>query len=188
VDSDPCKRKGTTQGDITSKKKQRPEISNANLAAHLKQVRVVNTNDSLFRAATKDKERDTEETPRKVTKYITTPILGKKSSLWWESFEQFLPSKHPKLFSEYVMCSSWSKLSNTELGIVKIGISHSTSNLKAHEKYNHPNEYEAFANCSNLKYPQSITHGEIPTSIKNMPGFTTKAKCKMCQADLPHSC
>jgi hypothetical protein len=69
--------------------------------------------------------------PKKVTKYFTTPILGKKSSLWWwwEGFEQFLPSKHPKLFSKYVMCSVCSKMENSELEIVKIGISQSTSNL-----------------------------------------------------------
>jgi hypothetical protein len=70
-------------------------------------------------------------------------------------------------------------LSNPELKIVKIGICQSTSNLQAHKKFNHPYEYDAIANCSDLKNPQSTTCEELLTSIKNMPGFTTKlnAKC-----------
>jgi hypothetical protein len=60
------KHKGTTQVDkISKKKKQLPEISNANLAAHLKQVSTVNANDSLLQAATKDKEEETKRCPRK---------------------------------------------------------------------------------------------------------------------------
>jgi hypothetical protein len=78
------------------------------------------------------------------------------------------------------MCLLCLKLGNNpKSGIVKVGISQSTSNLQAHKKYNHPTEYEAITNHSNLKNPQSTTLGELPTSIKNMPGFTTKlnAKC-----------
>jgi hypothetical protein len=68
--------------------------------AQLKQVSTFNANSSLLQAATIDEEGDTEEMPKKVTKYFTKPILGNKSSVWWEGFVQFLPSNHPKLFSE----------------------------------------------------------------------------------------
>jgi hypothetical protein len=68
---------------------------------------------------------------------------------------------------------------NLKSGIVKIGFGQSTSNLRAQKKYNHPTEYEAITNRSNLRNPQSTTHGDLPTLIKNTPGFTTKlnAKC-----------
>ncbi len=105
------------------KKKQRCDISDANLDAQLKQVSTINANDSLLHAATKENET------KKVTKYFTMLVLGKKSSIWWEGFAQFIPSKHPKLFAEYVMCLSCSKLANPESGLVKIGICQSTSNL-----------------------------------------------------------
>jgi hypothetical protein len=180
VDSDSPKCKGNTQvNKQTSKKKQHPDITNANLDAQLKQVSAFNANNSLLQAATIDKEGDTEEMSKKVTKYFTKPIIGNKPSVWWEGFEQFLPSKHLKLFSKYVMCLSCSKLGNNpESGIVKIDLSQSTSNLQAHKEYNHPTEYEAITNCSNLKNPQSTTRGELTTSIKNMTGFTTKLNNK----------
>jgi hypothetical protein len=103
------------------------------------------------------------------------PVLGNKSSKWWEGFEQLVPSKHPKLFTEYVLCVSCLKSANPESGLVKIGISQSTSNLRAHKKFNHPKEYEAITIIGNLKTPQSV----IPTtSIKNMPGFSVKLNAK----------
>jgi hypothetical protein len=80
-------------------------------------------NDSLLHAATKDNET------KSVTKYFTMPVLGKKSSVWWEGFAQLMPSKHSKLFTEYALCLSCSKSSNPDLGLVKIGICQSTSNL-----------------------------------------------------------
>ena len=81
-----------------------------------------------------------------------------------------MPSKHPKIFTEYALCLSCSNSSNPDLGLVKIGISQSTSNLQAHKKFNHPKEYEVIANSKNLKTPQSVP----TTSIKNMSGFVTK--------------
>jgi hypothetical protein len=130
VDLDSLKRKGITQVDNTSKKKQHPDVTDANLDAQMKQVSAFNANNSLLQAATIDEKGDTEMMSKKVTKYFTKPILGNKSSVWWEGFEQFILSKHPKLFSEYVMCLSSSKLGNNpRLGIVKIGLSQSTSNL-----------------------------------------------------------
>jgi hypothetical protein len=100
--SDPPKHKATTPGKTPNKKKQCCDISDADLDAQLKQVSTKNANDSLLHAndsllyaATKDNET------KRVTKYFTMPVLGKKSSVWWEGFAQLMPSKHPKLFTEY---------------------------------------------------------------------------------------
>jgi hypothetical protein len=94
-------------------------------------VSAFNANNSLLQAATIDYEGDTEKMSKKVTKYFAKPVLGNKSSVWWEGFEQFIPSKYLKLFSEYVMCLSCSKLANNpKSGIVKIGLSQSTSNFE----------------------------------------------------------
>ncbi len=90
VESDPPKCKVTTQGKTPNKKKQHCDISDADLDAQLKQWSTVNANDSLLHAATKDNKT------KKVTKYFTMPVLGKKSYIWWEGFAQFIPSKHPK--------------------------------------------------------------------------------------------
>jgi hypothetical protein len=99
VDSDSPKRNGTTQRNKqTSKKKQHPDITNANLDARLKQMSAFNAKNSSLQAATIDKEEDTEEMSKKVTKCFTKPVLGNKSHVWWKGFEQFLPSKHPSVF------------------------------------------------------------------------------------------
>ena len=172
--SDPPKRKATNPGkQISNKKKQRCDISDADLESQLRQVSPQNANDSLLRANDSLLHAATEdnETKRVTKKYFTIPALGNKSSVWWEGFAQLMPSKHPKLFTEYVVCLSCLKSSkNPDLGLVKIGISQSTSNLRAHKKFNHPKEYEVIANKNNLKTPQSVP----TTSIKNMPGFVAK--------------
>ena len=124
--SGPSKRKviTITPGSKTpNKKKQRSDISDADLDAQLKQVSTFNANDSLLHAANEDNES------KKAIKYFSMPVLGNKSSKWWEGFEQLVPSKHPKLFTEYVLCVSCLKSANPESGLVKIGISQSTSNL-----------------------------------------------------------
>jgi hypothetical protein len=72
----------------------------------------------------KDKEEDDDKTLA-VTKYFTMPVSGKKQSLWWEGFELFVPSQHPNLYSEHVMCLACSKSRSLMLAIVKIGSSHS---------------------------------------------------------------
>ena len=171
--SDPPKRKATTSGKTPNKKKQRCVISDADLDAQLKQVSAKNVNDSLLHANHSLLHADTQdnETTR-VTKYFTMPLLGKKSSVWWEGFAQLMPSKHPKLYTEYALCLSCSKSSNPDSALVKIGISQSTSNLRAHKKFNHPKEYEVINNTNNLKTSQSVPSST--TSIKNMPGFGTK--------------
>ncbi len=126
-----------------------------------------------------DKEED-DDKMLKVTKYFTMSVSGKKQSLWWEGFELFVPSQHPNLYSEHVMCLACSKSCSHTLAIVKIGSSQSTSNLWAHKKSHHSEEYDNISKRVNLKNPQSTTRGEVvPTSISNMPGFVTKlnAKC-----------
>jgi hypothetical protein len=172
--SDPPKRKATPPGKTSKKKKKkkkRCDISDANLDAQLKQVSPKNANDSLLHADDSLLHAATEDNETKrVTKYFTMPVLGKKSSIWWEGFVQLMPSKHPKLFTEYVVCLACSKSSNPDLGLVKIGICQSTSNLRAHKKYNHPKEYRVIVNNMNINTPQSVP----TTSIKNMPGFVTK--------------
>jgi hypothetical protein len=75
-----------------------------------------------------DKEGNDDET-LKVTKYFTMSVSGKKQSLWWKGFEVFVPSKHPNLYSEHVMCLACSKSRSPSSAIVKIGSSQSTSNL-----------------------------------------------------------
>jgi hypothetical protein len=76
---------------VDLRKKQRPEISNANLANQLKKVPALNANDSLLQATQvtdldhKDKEEDNDKMLA-VTKYFTMPVSGKKQSLWWEGF------------------------------------------------------------------------------------------------------
>jgi len=79
----PSKRKviTITPGSKTpNKKKQRSDISDADLDDQLKQVSTFNANDSILRAATKDNES------KKAIKYFTMPVLGRKSSKWWEGF------------------------------------------------------------------------------------------------------
>ena len=145
--SDPPKRKATPPGKTSKKKKKkkkRCDISDTDLDAQLKQVSPQNANDSLLHADDSLLHAATEDNETKrVTKYFTMPVLGKKSSIWWEGFVQLMPSKHPKLFTEYVVCLACSKSSNPDLGLVKIGICQSTSNLRAHKKYNHPKEHQA---------------------------------------------
>ncbi len=80
-------RKGPSNGSSWSEKKQRPEMSNANLANQLYKVPALNANDFLLQATQmtdlnhEDKEEDDDKTLT-VTKYFTMPVSGKKQSLW----------------------------------------------------------------------------------------------------------
>ena len=88
VELDPPKRKATTPGKTTKKKKQRCDISDANLDAQLKQVSTKNVNDFLLHANDSLLDVATEDNKTKrVTKYFTMPVIGKKSSVWWEVLE-----------------------------------------------------------------------------------------------------
>jgi hypothetical protein len=63
-----------------SKKKQHPEISDAELDKQLKQVRVLNANDSLLQTSQTKTANVDERTPQKVTKFFTMPVVGNKQS------------------------------------------------------------------------------------------------------------
>ncbi len=104
------------------------------MANQLKKVPALNANDSLLQVTQmtdlnhEDKEED-DDKMLAVTKYFTMPVSGKKQSLWWEGFELLVPSQHPNLYSEHVMCLTCSKSCSPTLAIVKIESSQSTSNL-----------------------------------------------------------
>ena len=82
---------------------------------------------------------NSDEDVIEVTKYFTMDVTLKRSSPWWEGFEQFIPSKHPTLYKECVLCKECSTFhKNSDKGIVKVGWSQSTSNLRAHKRHHHP--------------------------------------------------
>jgi hypothetical protein len=178
-----------------SSKKKRPAISDLDLEKQVNHVRnisgggnivdsllrnIVDSNivDSSSRLTNNDNEDDDNEEVKEVTKYITLPISCGKNSPWWVGFELFNPVKHPTLYKEHVMCKECSTFKNNQdAGIIKIGISQSTSNLRSHKKHHHPAEYETIAKGVSKTTMQS--NGVIlPTSILNMPGFTVKVKAK----------
>jgi hypothetical protein len=106
-------------------------------------------------------------------------VTLKRSSLWWEGFEQFIPHKHLTLYKESVLCkecSTFHKKSNK--GIVKVEMSQSTSNLRAHKKHHHPAEYEIIAKRVDKTTIRSSGDGGLPKSITMMPGFSVKLKVK----------
>ena len=130
--------------------------------------------DSSSRLTNNDNEDDDNEE----VKYITLPVSYGKSSPWWVGFELFNPVKHPTLCKEHVMCKECSTFKNNQdAGIIKVGISQSTSNLRSHKKHHHPAEYETIAKGVSKTTMQS-NGVSLPTSIVNMPGFTVKVKTK----------
>jgi hypothetical protein len=85
--------------------------------------------------------------------------------------------KHPTLYKEYVLykeCSTFRK--NPDAGIVKVGVSQSTSNLRAHKRHHHPAEYKTIAKHVDKITQKSSEDGVLPTSIAKMPGFSAKLK------------
>jgi hypothetical protein len=174
-----------------SKKKKRPPISDSNLEKQVNQVRDIsgggnivdsslrNIVDSSLSLTTNDNEDDDNEEVNEGTKYITLPINCGKNSPWWVGFELFNPVKHPTLYKAHVMCKECSTFKNNpDAGIIKIGISQSTSNLRSHKKHHHPAEYETIT--KGLSKTTMKSNGGLinPTSIMNMPGFTVKVKTK----------
>jgi hypothetical protein len=106
-------------------------------------------------------------------------VTYKKSSPWWEGFELFIPKKHLTLYKEYVLCKECSTFhKNPDAGIVKVGVSQSTSNLRAHKQHHHPAKYEIIAKHVDKIIQKSSEDGVLPTSIAKMPGFSTKLKVK----------
>ena len=77
------------------------------------------------------------------------------------------------------MCTKSSNLgNNTDAGIVKVGPNQSTSNLQSHTRYHHPKEYETIWTRAKKTTKKSSEQEVLPTSIKNMPGFSAKLKVK----------
>jgi len=89
-----------------------------------------------------DNKDGANEEIEEVTKYFTMPASFGKNSPWWERFELFIPMKHPTLFKDHVLCKECATFrNNLAAGIVKNGLSQSTSNLRSHKKHHHPTEY-----------------------------------------------
>jgi hypothetical protein len=83
------------------------------------------------------------------------------------------------LYKEHVLCKECSTFcNNPDAGIVKIGVSQSTSNLRSHKKHHHPAEFETIIKGVNKNTKKLNGEGVLPTSILNMPGFTAKVKAK----------
>ena len=77
------------------------------------------------------------------------------------------------------MCTKCSNLdNNTDARIVKVGPNQSTSNLRSHTRYHHPEEQETIWTRVNETTKKSSEQEVLPTSIKNMPGFSAKRKVK----------
>jgi len=121
---------------VASKNHQkRPAISDADLEKQVNRIRHGSQQNvvDLSLKATQAPDSDSDDEAIKdvtVTTYFTMPITCAKQSLWWEGFELFVPNKHPGLYKEYVMCKKCPKPSkSTDAGIVKVGLSQSTSNL-----------------------------------------------------------
>ena len=120
-----------------------------------------------------------EEDVIEVTKYFTMDVTLKKVSARWEGFEQFIPSKHEKLYKEYVLCQEClTSHKNSDKGIVKVGWRQSTSNLRAHKRHHHPAEYETITKHVDKTTKRSSGDGGLPKSNKMMPGFCVKLKVK----------
>ena len=120
-----------------------------------------------------------DEVIKDVTTYFTMPVTCSKQSLWWEGFELFVHTKYPGLYKEYVMCKKCpNPAKSTDAGIVKVGLNQSTSNLQSHTRYHHPKEYEIIWTRVNKTTKKLREQEVLPTSIKNMPGFSAKLKVK----------
>jgi hypothetical protein len=110
---------------ISNKKQKRPAISDVNLEKQLNRVRdasLQNVVDSSLQA-THAPDLGSNDSSNKdvieVTNYFTMDVTLKRSSLWWEGFEQFIPHKHLTLYKESVLCKECSIFhKNSDKGIV----------------------------------------------------------------------
>jgi hypothetical protein len=85
--------------------------------------------------------------------------------------------KHPTLYKEYALCKECSTFhKNPDAGIIKVGVSRSTSNLRAHKRHHHPAEYKIITKHVDKTTKKSSRDGVLPTSITKMPGFSAKLK------------
>jgi hypothetical protein len=77
------------------------------------------------------------------------------------------------------MCKECSNFcNNPDAGIVKVGVNQPTSNLQAHKRHHHPEEYKTLSTRVNKTTKKSSEQEVLPTSILNMPSFSTKLKVK----------
>ena len=185
-DGDDQQSKQKKQRKLPAISKKRPAISDVDLEKQLNRVRnaslqnnVVDSSLQVTQAPDLGSNDCSDEDVIEVMNYFTMDVDSKRSSPWWEGFVQFIPIKHPTLYKEYVLCKECStshKKSNK--GIVKVGWSQSTSNLKAHKKYHHPAEYETITKRVVKTTIRSSGDGGLPKSITMMPGFSVKLKVK----------
>jgi hypothetical protein len=179
----PAMSKNQQKCPAMSKNQQKcPVISDANLEKQVNRVRdgsLQNVVDSTLQATQAPDFDGANKVIKEVTKYFTMPITCTKSSLWWEGFKLFVPVTHPTLYKEHVMCKECSNFcNNPDAGIVKVGVNQSTSNLRAHKRHCHLEEYETLSTCVNKTTKKSSEQEVLPTSIFNMPGFSAKLKVK----------
>ena len=164
---------------------KRPAISDIELEKQLNRVRnaslqnVVDSSLQATQAPDLSSNYSSGKDVVEVMKYFTMDVSLKRSSPWWEGFEKFIPSKHPTLYKEYVLWKECSTLhKNSDKGIVKVGWSQSTSNLRAHKRHHHPAEYETITKRVDKTTKRSSGDGGLPKSIKMLPGFCVKLKVK----------
>jgi hypothetical protein len=185
-DGDDQQSKQKKQRKLPAISKKRPAISDVVLEKQLNRVRNASLQDNVVDSSLQATQAPdlgsndcSDEDVIEVTNYFTMDVISKRSSPWWEGFVQFIPIKHPTLYKEYVLCkecSTFHKKSNK--GIVKVGMSQSTSNLRAHKKHHHPAEYETIAKRVDKTTIRSSVDGGLPKSITMMPGFSVKLKVK----------
>jgi hypothetical protein len=99
-------------------------------------------------------------------------VTFKISSVWWEGFELFIPVKHPTLYKEYVLykeCSTFCK--NPDAGVIKVGLSQSTSNLWAHKRHHHPAKYETITKHVDETTKELSKYGSSPHIYCKDAGF-----------------
>jgi hypothetical protein len=168
------------------KKQKRPPISDSDLEKQVNQVRDVSGGENIIDSSLNltqlldiDNKYDANKEIKEGTKYFTMTVSCGKSSPWWEGFEHFIPVKHPMLYKKHVLCKECSTFrNNPDAGIVKIGASQSTSNLRSHKKHHHPAKYKTITKGLNKITKKLNGEGVLPKSILNIPGFTAKVKVK----------
>ena len=110
---------------ISNKKQKRPAISDVNLEKQLNRVRdaslqnVVHSSLQATHAPDLGSNDSSNKDVIEVTNYFTMDVTLKRSSPWWERFEQFIPHKHLTLYKESVLCKECSIFhKNSDKGIV----------------------------------------------------------------------
>jgi hypothetical protein len=185
-DGDDQQSRQKKQRKLPAISKKRPAISDVDLEKQLNWVRNASLQNNVVDSSLQGTQAPdlgsndcSDEDVIEVMTYFTMDVMSKRSSPWWEGFVQFIPIKHPTLYKEYILCKECSDFhKKANKGIVKVGLSQSTSNLRAHKKHHHPAEYETIAKCVDKTTIRSSGDGGLPKSITMMPGFSVKLKVK----------